>query len=393
MARSFAQFQIDRNAVHRDSRTLRLEQQLEQARRSADCDQGDVAAWLAAGRAGRTADDDELGALRPGSVIDSHGGAIVLSVAHRSGGVVVRAATAAGDIVSIRAGQLRSPVPELGEVRLPQGYGPTSPEMVPWVIEELAGSWSFDAHGVAGCPDLDRHLEALREVDAIEARLSRGRSLAAQRVGRLERRFDAVADILHQTGFAEAWELTAAGQLLTDVHGECEVVLAEALAEGTLENLQAPGFAAVISCLAYEARGRDVISPRWPSKPVRLAVNHLRARARRYRTMELDSVDECLTREPDPGLVEVVHGWATGRPLDEVLPEAMSGGEFVRSIRQVIDLCRQISQSGATVATIASEAIHCLDHGVVRNRDLFVDLDEPGPGDFDSSDERDRDGD
>ena len=371
VARSFAQFQIDRSAVRHDARTLDLERQIESARAAAVCERGDLQAWIESTRAGRTADDEELGRLRPGSVLDTRGGAIVVSVAHRSGGVVVRAVTAAGETISIRSGQLPSPIAEIGEVPLPRGLGPTSSETTAWAQDELRRHWRREPQGVGGCPALERHLDALREVDLLERRLERGRTAAQRRAGRLERRFDAVAEILHRQGFAEDWELSGPGQLLTRVHGECEIVLAEALADGVLEDLHPPGFAAVISCLAYEQRGRDALPMRWPSKPVRRAANHLSARARLYRALELDAIDETLTREPDPGMVEIVHGWATGRTLDEVLPDTMSGGEFVRSMRQVIDLCRQISQSGATAAEVAAEAIFCLDHGVVRNRDLF----------------------
>ena len=372
VARSFAQFQIDQTAVESDTRNLGLEQQLAQARRATTCDRGDVEEWLRSQRGGATADDDELGQLRPGSVLGTHGGAIVTSLAHRKVGIILKAVTRHGDQLTLRAGELPSPVPVLGVAQLPTGQSPSDPATIEWVARELNEHWRIEEHGVGGCPRLDEHLAALREVDLIEGRLSKTRARQARRAGRLERRFDAVADILHETGFADGWELTPKGELLTAVHGETEIVLAEALHDGLFTKLEPPGFAAVISALVHESRRGDPESFRWPGQQVKRTVSEIRMRASKFRALELQRLDDTLTREPDPALIGVVHGWATGKSLDEVLPETMTGGDFVRGMRQVIDVCRQISQTDTAVAELASEAIFCIDHGVVRSRrDLF----------------------
>lgn len=389
VARSFAQFQIDQTAVQSDTRNLDLEQQLAQARRATSCDRGDVEAWLQSQRGGATAGDEELGQLRPGSVLATHGGAVVTSLAHRKVGIIINVVTRHGDQLKVRAGDLPSPIPVLGLAQLPAGRAPSDPETIAWVGRELDEHWKIEEHGVGGCPRLDEHLSALREVDVIENRLAKTRSRQERRTGRLERRFDAVADILHETGFAQGWELTPKGELLTAVHGETEIVLAEALHDGLFTKLEPPGFAAVISALVHESRRGDPESFRWPSQQVKRTVSEVRMRASAFRALELASLDDTLTREPDPALVGVVHGWATGMSLDEVLPEAMTGGDFVRGMRQVIDVCRQISQTDTAVADLASETIFCIDHGVVRSRrDLFREQasDDDDPEDRDGLD-------
>ena len=372
VARSFAQFQVDQTAVQSDTRNLDLEQQLAQARRGTECERGDLQAWLRSQRSAATADDDELGQLRPGSVLGTHGGAVVTSLAHRKAGIIVKVVTRHGDQLTVRAGELPSPLPVLGVAQLPAGRSPSDPETIAWVGRELDEHWRIDEHGVGGCPRLDEHLSAIREVDIIESRLAKTRSRQERRTGRLERRFDAVAEILHETGFAAGWELTPKGELLTAVHGETEIVLAEALHDGLFTKLEPPGFAAVISAMVHESRRGDPESFRWPGQQVKRTVSEVRQRAAEFRALELQRLDDTLTREPDPALIGVVHGWATGKSLDEVLPETMTGGDFVRGMRQVIDVCRQISQTDTAVADLASEAIFCIDHGVVRSRrELF----------------------
>ena len=58
------------------------------------------------------------------------------------------------------------------------------------------------------------------------------------------------------------------------------------------------------------------------------------------------------TRRPDGGLARAVVAWASGGTLDAVLRDAeVAPGDFVRNVRQVIDLVRQIGQ-------VAAEARH-----------------------------------
>ncbi|MEM7092920.1 MAG: DEAD/DEAH box helicase [Actinomycetota bacterium] len=390
VARSFAQFQVDRSSVATETRTLDLERQLAAAERAIECDRGDVLAWHRERAASRRADDDDLGQLRPGAVIADRGGAIVLSVAHRRGGMSVRLATRSGEPVTVGAGELQAPVVELGVVDLPAGLGPTDPATVAWARDELQDHWPSTAHGVEGCPKLEVHLGAMGEADLLRGRIARKRAKDDRRAGRLVERFDRVAEILHETGFASGWELTDRGHLLTTLHGRSEIVLADVVADGALDHLDPPGFAAAISALIHESRRTDPESFRWPSPAVRHAIADLRRRADGYRRRELAALGEPLTGEPDPALVGVVYGWATGRPFEEVLPESMTGGDFVRAMRQVIDTCRQVAQTAAPTADVASEAILCLDHGVVRSRsELFRDLEDGELDDHENADDGD----
>ena len=86
---------------------------------------------------------------------------------------------------------------------------------------------------------------------------------------------------------------------------------------------------------------------------------------RRYREIErirndlvVDEDDAGLpeTRAPDPGLSASVHDWADGTDLADVLDEddELTGGDFVRNVKQCVDLLRQIGDIAPVAETAAT---------------------------------------
>tara|TARA_B100000745_G_C19821220_1_gene271242 strand:- start:61 stop:333 length:273 start_codon:yes stop_codon:yes gene_type:complete len=47
---------------------------------------------------------------------------------------------------------------------------------------------------------------------------------------------------------------------------------------------------------------------------------------------------------PDPSILAQIHAWASGHDLSQILDDEMSAGDFVRNVRQVIDLLSQIAE-------------------------------------------------
>ncbi|MEO6469388.1 MAG: hypothetical protein ABIP21_09820, partial [Acidimicrobiia bacterium] len=75
------------------------------------------------------------------------------------------------------------------------------------------------------------------------------------------------------------------------------------------------------------------------------------------------------TRRPDPGLTDAMHSWASGESLADVLDEddELTGGDFVRHVKQVVDLLRQLGDAAPdpeTRATANAAADACF-RGVV----------------------------
>ena len=81
------------------------------------------------------------------------------------------------------------------------------------------------------------------------------------------------------------------------------------------------------------------------------------------------SIDHRLSflREPDFGFAWTSHAWASGRTLEHLLHADLTPGDFVRAVKQLIDLLDQIRAAAGEdeLAETAAAAIRALRRGVV----------------------------
>ena len=86
---------------------------------------------------------------------------------------------------------------------------------------------------------------------------------------------------------------------------------------------------------------------------------------------ELNGVEQdhklSFLREPDLGFAWTAHAWARGQRLEALLAGGLTPGDFVRAVKQLIDLLDQVSAAAGTgpVAGVARSAISALRRGVV----------------------------
>ena len=181
----------------------------------------------------------------------------------------------------------------------------------------------------------------------------------------LSERMEAALRVLEARGMADGWSLEDRGLPLAAIHNEADLLIAESLDSGLLEGLDPGMLSAVVSCLSYRKRG-----PGEPSS-VQLAgafperFNGLCALAAGVASAEREEGLE-PSEPPDPGFAHVIYAWANGEELAEVLNGTLTGGEFVRNVRLVTDLMRQLTKvAPPLLAATAEEAGRCLDRGVV----------------------------
>jgi superfamily II RNA helicase len=182
-------------------------------------------------------------------------------------------------------------------------------------------------------------------------------------VAQLDRRLA----ILDDRGFLRGWKLTEAGLSLAAIYHESDLLVAEVLRSGVLDGLEPAHLAGVASALTFEARraGDEPPAPRQAVVVERLAA--VDALATGLRSDER-RVGLRRTRRPDGGLARAVVAWAGGGTLDSVLRDAeVAPGDFVRNVRQIIDLVRQIGQVAGVPGTRdnADLAVALLRRGVV----------------------------
>ncbi len=201
------------------------------------------------------------------------------------------------------------------------------------------------------------------EVARMEARLARTRSGGARarlerrakaRTQSLARQLDRVVALLAERGYVEGWSLTPAGERLRHLYHELDLLVAEAMGAGLLDGLDPPALAGLLSVFTYEPRGPVPLAPSFPDPELRhrwQALEALRAR------LAQDEARSGLptTRAVDPGFMALAHAWAGRQPLERVLgDEPVSGGDFVRNMKQLVDLLRQVGQVAPDPATARS---------------------------------------
>ncbi len=225
-----------------------------------------------------------------------------------------------------------------------------------------------ETHPVADCPDREAHVRAAVQADRVARDLEELHRQVRGRTESLARRFDRVLRLLEAWGYLDGWALTDAGQVLARTYHEADLLVAEAMTSGVLDDLDAPTLAAVVSCLTYEHRGRErPPDPRFPSSTVRDRFRRLDRLAAELLADE-EAAGLPSTRVPDAGFVHLAHAWASGDGLASVLEdEELSGGDFVRNVKQLIDLLRGIADAAPVPATAARarQAADALQRGVV----------------------------
>jgi ATP-dependent RNA helicase HelY len=174
--------------------------------------------------------------------------------------------------------------------------------------------------------------------------------------------------VLGDWGYVDGWSLTDKGRMLAGTFHESDLLVAECLDRGLLDGLAPAEMAGLASVFVYEHRSSEPPPAPWfPSADIR-------KRARRIETIssELRSIEErqelAPHRAPDPTYVAVAYAWALGEGFAEVVEaEELSGGDFVRNMKQLIDLLRQMAVIAPLAETRrgAEQASDLLLRGVV----------------------------
>ena len=404
---SFAQFQADQAVVRLETRLARREPALAEAagrgRRASGATSTSTGA-LVGDRAGPAGDRPAAGAepverrpwrrLRPGDVIQRPGrqrrraGCAVLTVARRKGGAVrlrvhhpaapgaqPGAATTSRDRPEVVGTRRRCPMPfapddrgfqqevaeELRELagRTPRrpaagagrgADGDRRPAATPTPTEPAAGPpggrLPRPRPPPAGRPPGRAHRRARSPTST---RQIRGRTES------LARRFDQVLQLLEALGLPRRLGAhragRAAGAHLPRV-ATCSSPRRSSRACSTASTR--PRWPALVSCFTYEHRSSTpaaaaVVPVGQRASTAFAQIEPAGRRAQRRR----GGARACRSPgRPIPAFLALAHAWAAGRALDEVLDdEELSGGDFVRNAKLLIDLLRQIADAAADPAT------------------------------------------
>lgn len=240
-------------------------------------------------------------------------------------------------------------------------------------------------HPCKQCPDFQDHMKWGHRWMRETRELERLRQRYDSRTGSVARQFDRICEILDRLGYLERtdhdgvrdYTLTEQGQLLRRLYSERDLVLAQAITEGVLDDLSVPQIAALLSSLLYEARRGEGGEPRrYPGGPHGLVAQ--RARELKYLDEQVlvlceDAGMDSYLQPLDFGIVDIIYDWACGDSLAQVLEHTeLTGGDFVRNAKRLADVLQQIAvaepymgEQHAMLAARAREAFDAVNRGIV----------------------------
>ncbi|WP_370152746.1 DEAD/DEAH box helicase [Streptacidiphilus sp. EB129] len=230
-------------------------------------------------------------------------------------------------------------------------------------------------HPCHGCDEREDHARWAERYERLHRDTQQLERRMQSRTHTIARTFDRVCALLTDLGYLRGDTVTDDGRRLARLYGELDLLASECLREQVWEGLTPAELAACASALVYESRRGDDEggAPKLPDGGAREALGemvrlwgHLDALEEQHK---LSTMDNWGQREPDLGFAWTAFRWASGHSLDAVLRDAdMPAGDFVRWIRQLIDVLGQIANAapeGGSVRSAARKAVDGLRRGII----------------------------
>jgi ATP-dependent RNA helicase HelY len=215
-------------------------------------------------------------------------------------------------------------------------------------------------------PDREQHARQADRYQRLQQEAERLEAAVGGRANVLTRTFQRVCDVLTGLGYLQGETVTEAGQRLADLYNELDLLAAECLRRGLWAGLGPADLAACVSALTFESRRSDETGP--PRPPLGRAREVLEQMVSVWG--ELDSLEKdhglSFLREPDLGFAWAAQAWARGKSLTAVLGPDLTPGDFVRAVKQLIDVLGQIAIAASPeLSATARAAQDALRRGVV----------------------------
>ena len=360
---SFAQFQSGRDVVELQARITRRSKERDRLREQAKSPFGDIDEYRNAFEIRPDARQiiEAIESLKPGDLIlvpksGRETKAAVIATAQRVNGTKLTLVASTKAVLQLQAGDFDTPPVKQGHIVLPESLAFTSPKFIKEVALRVmrtkpnkpnaksSPSKNFTelSHTVSQDPELRRRLIAAKSADRIDSELVIMEARINKSVQSVSAKFDELVQLMQRRGYVSAWNLTDQGRSLARIFHELDLVVAEALTDGLFDDLNAAELASLLSTFVYEFRRAE--DPPRPIIPTTLTSKWKTLQTLSNKIAQ-DEESSGLSphRSLDPGLMDVTFAWASGDELIDILNEDLTAGDFVRTMKQLIDLLRQIS--------------------------------------------------
>lgn len=230
--------------------------------------------------------------------------------------------------------------------------------------QELIGyRKSLRQHPCHSCNDREAHARIAERADRL---IKENEGLLARvdsRTNVIAKTFDRVTQVLAKLDYLEGDQVTPTGKMLSKIYAESDLLIAETIKSGLLEKLSDIEIAAVLSVFLFESRKPE--PPKIPNSQVQDALKEVVSIWSKLHNLESE-YDVKTQREPDFGFCWMAFRWGGGHGLNSVLRNSdLSVGDFVRAIKQLIDLLNQVAGAKPELREKCLSAIKKIDRGVV----------------------------
>lgn len=386
---SFAQFQSGKDIVEIQARIQRRSKELVRLQDQAFSTYGDIEEF----RAGSTArkplqnSEDVFSSLRPGDVVLigetlPNERLVVISSANRGSGGKLSLLTISKGVKTITARDITEHVYTIGHIALPTPYQPTNSRFLKETSAKLSrfkinermlvrsgrNRKVRNDHPFLNDPDAKFKLNAAESADRIAKELAQLEKRVSTSVQSVSKKFEDLTDLLEQWGYVDDWKLTKKGVRLGRIFHESDLLIAECLSEGVFDDLDHYELASLTSVFVYEDRKREALERiHFPNSKLDDRWAKIEQISRKLSAQEVQ-YGLLPHRFPDPGFMCTAYDWAHGTSLFDILDEDdVTAGDFVRTMKQLIDLLRQFStiDDETISSTISGLAAKSLFTGVV----------------------------
>ena len=377
---SFAQFQSGKDVVEIQARIQRRSKERDRLMLQAESPFGDIEEYRT--RQSKTVPpseiDESLSQLRPGDVIEAGSLShvermVVLTVAQRGDGTKITALSRSRMVQNFSARDFAQQVVPLGYIKLPSPFAPTNNKFLKEASSRLSTAKIKQAsrikqnkrpqqedHPVADDPDLKFRLIAAESAARIDRELGQLEKRVSTSTQSVSNKFDELIQLLGEYGFVDDWSLTRRGQMLSHIFHESDLLIANCVSDGVFDGLSAANMAALASIFVFQARGGEEATSHFPNNEMKVRWKSATKISQRLATSETNH-GLVVHSGPEAGFMGAALDWVNGTPLVDVLEEdELTAGDFVRTIKQLIDLLRQLSvvlyeESDRAAASTAAE--------------------------------------
>jgi ATP-dependent RNA helicase HelY len=221
------------------------------------------------------------------------------------------------------------------------------------------------SHPCHSCNDRESHARIAERADRINRESEGLRSRVENRTHVIAKTFDRICNVLTHLGYIEGDKPLEQGKILAKIFAESDLLLTESIRREIFNGLTSTELLSVASAMIYQGRSAENYAPKMPHENVANALVEVSRVWIELEALE-NEYDVKTQREPDFGFCYASYRWANGHSLSSILKGTdMTVGDFVRSIKQLIDLLTQIGGAAEELRPLCRDGINRLDRGVV----------------------------